>query len=141
MNHLLSWIEPIKSLHVLIIEDTEERQNILTSLYRSHGYILLKTGKRAIMLLDLYDFDIISIDYNLPGQINGETIAKHLSISRNKNARIIIHSMNPKGAEKIAKILPDAILYPVLKIVKSNRNFKFIRSKIDSLGTSFDWQI
>ena len=36
-----SSIEPIKPLRVLIIEDTEERQKILTSLYRSHGLILV----------------------------------------------------------------------------------------------------
>ena len=136
-----SSIEPIKSLRVLIIEDTEDRQKILTSLYRSHGWILVKTGERAIKLLDLYDFDIVSIDYNLPSKINGATVAKHLSISRNQNAQIIIHSMNPRGAETIAKILPNAIRYPVLKMVRSNRTFTLIRSKIDSLGTCFDFEI
>ncbi|RCJ37403.1 hypothetical protein A6770_40245 [Nostoc minutum NIES-26] len=80
-------------LKVLLIEDTEERQQILTSLYRSHAWVLVNTGKRAIILLEAYDFDIISIDYNLRGELNGVDVAQCLRYSRNQNARIIIHSI------------------------------------------------
>jgi CheY-like chemotaxis protein len=52
-------IQEIAPLRILIIEDTEERQKILTSLYRSHAWILVNTGHRAITLLKAYDFDII----------------------------------------------------------------------------------
>ena len=50
----------MKPLRVLIVEDTEKCQKILTSLYRSHGLILVATGQRAIKLLDFYDFDLMS---------------------------------------------------------------------------------
>lgn len=126
-------------LRVLIIEDTEERQKILMSLYRAHAWVLVHTGRRAILLLNAYDFDIISIDYNLPGDLNGADVAKVLIKSRNKKARVIIHSLNPKGVEQISNILPEAIPYPVSKMVRSNRVFKRLKAKIDEIGISFDW--
>ena len=126
-------------LKVLLIEDTEERQQILTSLYKSHAWIMVNTGKRAIMLLNSYDFDIISIDYNLRGELTGADVAKVIKLSRNKNAKIIIHSLNPKGAKSILAILPHATIYPVSKLVRSNKHFKYLRSKIDELGIAYDW--
>jgi CheY-like chemotaxis protein len=132
-------IQEIAPLRILIIEDTEERQKILTSLYRSHAWILVNTGPRAITLLKAYDFDIISLDYNLRGDFNGADVAQVRKCSRNKNARIVVHSLNPKGVEQISKILPDAIAYPVSKMVRSNQAFKRLRSKIDELGADYDW--
>ena len=136
MTHLLQSKAPLR---VLLIEDTPDRQQILTSLYRSHAWILVNTGQRAITLLNAYDFDIISIDYNLRGELNGLEVAQALKCSRNKNARIIVHSLNPKGVKFIIEILPDAIPYPVSKMVRSNKTFKYLRGKIDELGTGYDW--
>jgi CheY-like chemotaxis protein len=126
-------------LRVLIIEDTEERQSVLTSLYRSHAWMLVNTGRRAVTLLNAYDFDIISLDYNLRGELNGADVAKEIKLSRNTNTKIIVHSLNPKGVKHILKIIPDAITYPVSKIVRSNKHFKYLRSQIDELGVNYDW--
>ncbi|KAF3885170.1 MULTISPECIES: cyclic-phosphate processing receiver domain-containing protein [Nostocales] len=87
-DNLLQSKVPLK---VLPIEDTEERQRILTALYRSQAWVLVNTGKRAITLLKAYDFDIIFIDYNLRGELNGADVAQFIKSSRNQNARIIIH--------------------------------------------------
>ena len=125
-------------LRVLIIEDTEERQSILTSLYRSHAWMLVNTGRRAVTLLNAYDFDIISLDYNLRGELNGADVAMEIKLS-GINTKIIVHSLNPKGVKQILQILPDAISYPVSKMVRSNKHFKFIRAKIDELGVNYDW--
>jgi CheY-like chemotaxis protein len=135
-NHLIHWTAPLR---VLIVEDIEERQKSLTSLYRSHAWILVNTGHRAIALLNAYNFDIISLDYNLRGELNGVDVAQALKCSRNKNARIIVHSLNPKGVEQISKILPNAIPYPLSKMVRSNQAFKRLRAKIDELGADYDW--
>jgi CheY-like chemotaxis protein len=123
----------------LLVEDVQERQQILTSLYRSHAWILVHTGQRAIGLLKASDFDIISLDYNLRGELNGAGVAQGLKHSRNQNARIIIHSLNPKAVNSILAILPDAITYPVSKMIRSNKNFKALRNKIDRLGGVYDW--
>jgi CheY-like chemotaxis protein len=125
---------------VVIIEDTKERQEVLTSLYRSHAWILVNTGHRAITLLNAYDFDIISLDYNLDGELTGADVARAIACSRNGNARIVIHSMNAEGTEQIAKILPHAVLFPVSKMVRSNQAFRLLRNKIDELGAAFDWK-
>lgn len=115
------------------------RQQILTSLYKAHAWILVNTGQSAITLLNAYDFDIISIDYNLRGELNGAEVAQALKCSRNKNTRIIVHSLNPKGVKSILAILPDAIPYPVSKMVRSNKTFKYLRGKIDELGAGYNW--
>jgi CheY-like chemotaxis protein len=127
-------------LRVAIIEDTEERQEVLKSLYRSHAWVLVNTGRRAVTLLNAYDFDIISLDYNLDGDLTGADVARAIACSRNQNARIVIHSMNPKGAEQIARILPHAVMFPLSKMIRSNQAFRLLRSKIDDLGAAFDWK-
>ncbi|MDY6784816.1 MAG: cyclic-phosphate processing receiver domain-containing protein [Cyanobacteriota bacterium] len=126
-------------LKVLIIEDTEDRQKILTSLYRSQAWVLVNTGHRAVKLIHAYKFDIISLDYNLRGEIDGAEVAVEIKQSQNRDSRIVIHSLNPKGVDKIEKILPAAIPYPVSKIVRSNQRFKKIRDKINTLGIAYDW--
>ncbi|MDJ0679381.1 MAG: hypothetical protein QNJ18_05900 [Xenococcaceae cyanobacterium MO_167.B52] len=81
----------------------------------------------------------MSLDYNLGGQLDGADVAEFLKYSRNKNVRVIIHSLNPRGAKKISSILPHAIIYPVSKIVRSNKVFKYIKSQIDELGHAYEW--
>lgn len=126
-------------LRVLIVEDIDPRQKILTSLYRSHAWVLVNTGQRAIKLILAYDFDIISLDYNLRGDFNGADVAEEIMRSRNQNTKVIIHSMNPKGAMQIKQILPHAVCYPISKMVRSNTAFKYLRERIDELGTNWDW--
>jgi CheY-like chemotaxis protein len=127
-------------LRVLIVEDTEERQEILLALYRAHAWILAPTGQRAITLLNAYDFDIISLDYNLRGELTGAEVAQAIAASRNRSTRVVIHSLNPQGAAQIAEILPHAILYPVAKMARTNALFKRLRHQIDTLGAEFDWR-
>ena len=131
--------QPKNILRVLLVEDTKERQQILTSLYKKHAWILVNTGERAVTLLNAYDFDIVSLDYNLGGQLNGADVAKVLKYSGNKSVRVIVRSLNPRGAKAISSFLPDAIVYPVAKMVRSNKLFKYLRSRIDELGQAYDW--
>lgn len=91
------------------------------------------------LLLKAYDFDIISLDYNLRGELTGANVAKEIKLSRNINTKIIVHSLNPKGVKQILKILPDAISYPVSKMIRSNKHFKHIRVKIEEFGADYDW--
>ncbi len=128
------------ALRVIIIEDTKERQDVLTALYRSHAWVLVNTGHRAVTLINAYDFDVISIDYNLDGEFTGADVARAIAASRNKNARVVVHSMNDKGAQEIAGILPHAVRYPVSRMIRSNQVFKQLRNKIDELGSAYDWR-
>ena len=128
-----------RALRVLLVEDTEERQQVLMSLYRSHAWVLVNSGRRAVTLLNAYDFDIVSLDYNLRGDLDGAAVARALEASRNREARVVIHSQNPRGASSIAGILPNAVAYPVSRMIRSNEAFKWLRSRIDQEGISYDW--
>jgi CheY-like chemotaxis protein len=130
---------PPVPLKVLIVEDTTERQEVLTALYRAHAWVLAPTGRRAILYLGAYDFDIISLDYNLRGELSGADVARAIQASRNREARVVIHSMNPAGSEVIRKILPQAIVYPVSKMTRSNAAFKRLRKGVDEAGAAYDW--
>src|SRR5882672_3460863 len=91
----------LKPYRVLIIEDVPERQEILKSLYRNQAWVLVHTARRAITLLSAFEFDIISLDYNLAGELDGAAVARALMASENAGSRLVVHSQNPRGADEI----------------------------------------
>lgn len=130
----------VAPMRVLIVEDTEERQAVLTALYRAHAWVLVHTGQRAITLVHAFCFDIISLDYHLRGELNGGDVARAIAQSRNSDARVIIHSMNRRGAEEVARLLPAAIRFPVSRMIRSNGAFKALRANIDAFGAAYEWR-
>ncbi|WP_437942615.1 cyclic-phosphate processing receiver domain-containing protein [Sorangium sp. So ce341] len=128
-------------LRVLLVEDTEDRQEVLTSLYRAHAWVLVPTGARAIALLSAYDFDIVSLDYNLRGERTGADVAESLARSRNRGARVVVHSQNPAGAERIRERLPGAVLYPLSRMIRTNAVARRLRAAIDEQGAAFEWDL
>jgi len=127
-------------LKILIVEDTPERQKILCDLYRDHAWVLVHTATRAIRLLSVYDFDLVSLDYDLAGNEKGDTVADFLRRSRNATSKVIIHAMNSQGAAKIREILPAAEHVPISKMIKNNRVFKKLRAEL-SKGVTIDWGV
>lgn len=119
-------------LRVLIVEDTPERQEVLTQLFRAHAWMLVHTGRRAITLLKAYDFDLLSLDYNLRGELTGETVARALLDTRNASVRVLVHSLNPRGRARILEIIPQAVVYPESRMVRSNEVFKQLRASLDA---------
>jgi len=127
-----------KTLRILIVEDTPERQEILQSLFKDHAWVLVHTTDRAIRLLSVYDFDLISLDFDLSGDKKGDEVAAFISCSRNSKTKVIVHSMNPQGAAKISEFLPNAVHVPLSKMTKTNRAFKRIREEL-SKGVGINW--
>lgn len=125
-------------LRILIVEDTPERQKILKNLYRDHAWILVNTAQRAVRLLQVYRFDLISLDYNLGGPGCGDEVAEAIAKSQSSKAKVIIHSMNKQGAGRIRDYLPAADEVPVSQIVKNNRVFKKLRQELKR-GVDIDW--
>lgn len=125
-------------LKVLIVEDTPNRQKALINLYKEHAWILVNTVKRAQTLLSAYSFDLISLDYDLAGPEKGDALAKEIKQSASAHSLIIIHSMNAPGAQRIIKVLPQALSIPFSKITRNNETFKRFKKQLRN-GTNINW--
>jgi CheY-like chemotaxis protein len=125
-------------LRIPIVEDTPERQEWLTGLYRDHAWVLVHTAARAVRLVNAYDFDLISLDYNLAGPANGDTVAVAIAASRNARTPALVHSMNPRGADRLADLLPHAQCVPAGSLVRTNAVARRIRQALRG-GVPRDW--
>ncbi len=52
-------------LRILIVENSPARQKTLKNLFRDHAWILVNTARRALKLIEVFDFDLIALDYDL----------------------------------------------------------------------------
>ena len=125
-------------MRILILEDTPERQEILKQLYRDHAWVLVHTAQRAIRLLEAFEFDLVSLDYDLAGEVTGDEVARHISDGTNRHVRVVVHSMNPLGRNRIREFLPGATVLPVASMTKTNKRFRRLREALDQ-GPAFDW--
>jgi CheY-like chemotaxis protein len=125
-------------LRVLIVEDTAERQEWLQGLYREHAWVLVHTAARAIRLVGVYDFDLISLDFNLAGPENGDSVAEAIARSRNARTPVLVHSMNPRGANRLAELLPHAACVAAGALVKTNATARRVREALRH-GVPRDW--
>jgi CheY-like chemotaxis protein len=130
---------PPRPFRVLIIEDTPDRQEVLKSLYKNQAWVLVHTGRRALTLLAAYDFDIVSLDYNLDGELTGADVAPALGPHVARGCRVVVHSQNPQGVAEIQRVLPDVIALPVAKMSSSNQRMKRLRAGIDAHGPGYDF--
>src|SRR5262245_17903841 len=117
-------------LRILIVEDTAERQELLQSLYREHAWVLVHTAARAVRLVQAYDFDLVSLDFNLASPDDGDAVATALRESRNAATPVLVHSMNPHGAARLQELLPHAVSIPVFRLTRSNAIMKGIRAAL-----------
>ena len=81
----------ISGKKILLVEDevaiASVLKNMLTHPPFSNEIILAKDAKTAISLFDAHSFDLISLDYMLPGTLNGLNVYSHV---RKKNSKIPI---------------------------------------------------
>jgi len=106
-------------LHILILEDSDERIARFKDALSSHNVVICKTVATAIG--EMYDktFDYIFLDYDLgEGNRNGAEVALYLSENIRDGERVIVHSMNPVGQEEILALLPSAQVVPFSVLVK-----------------------
>lgn len=127
-------------MRVLIVEDTPERRQILQNLFRDHAWVATNTARRAKVLLEAFDFDIVCLDYDLAGTEKGDQVATFLKESRNQGAQVVIHSQNRPGAERILDVLPLASLVPISRMIKDNETFKRLRAELRQ-GSVIDWEL
>ena len=125
-------------LRVLVVEDSDERLEILKNLFREHAWVSAHTARRAMTLIGAYDFDLISLDYDLAGPGRGDDVARHIGQSRNRATSLWVHSMNDPGTKRISHALPQAQVIPFTKLTKSNAVIKRIREQLRD-GPLVDW--
>lgn len=113
---------------LLMVEDTEERINWLTEAIKRYDLPIdastVETAKGAISLLSESPFDIMLLDHDLKAEhyafVNntsteydretGYAVASFLAGNREvqPDLKIIIHSMNPPGSLRMARVLQSA---------------------------------
>jgi len=131
-------------LKVLIVENTPERQKTFKNLFKENAWILVNTAQRAKTLIEVYDFDLILLDFDIDGPHSGENIAQFIPHSRNADTLVWVHSMNAPGVELIQKHLPNAIAIAIAiaiaysKITRDNPTFKILKEELYQ-GLQIDW--
>jgi CheY-like chemotaxis protein len=106
---------------VFVLEDSSERIKQFKQRFLEQGWIgyFSVTASDAIRNLDLLRFDLIFLDHDLGGQVyvnkdeknTGSEVARWIR-EHPVVCPIIIHSLNPAGAEYMKSILPKAVHIP-----------------------------
>lgn len=65
------------------------------------GYTGVRTYERAVILLDMLDFEVISLDYNLGSKETGLDIIKYINKIKKYPKHLNIHSTNIDGSSKM----------------------------------------
>ncbi|MCK5311467.1 MAG: PAS domain S-box protein [Desulfobacteraceae bacterium] len=99
---------------ILLVEDEEGISNlqyrILTQAPYYHTVDIAHNGKIAIALSNSNNYDFVSLDYVLPGNINGMDVYKHIR-KINKTIPILFLSGNIEFIESIKKLKQeDAVI-------------------------------
>lgn len=123
----MAYIKKADQLKILILEDDPNRIEIFKTKLKGHNLFFFDEANDAILamqssvqLIGDNPWDIIFLDHDLGGQVfvpsshqnTGYTVAKHMKENDVKVKQIIIHSMNPAGAQNIKSQLPKATIMP-----------------------------
>jgi CheY-like chemotaxis protein len=107
-------------MKILVLDNEKARLKLFKQKLIGNVVDCAKTAAEAIELLKNNDYDLVSLDHDLTGQVfqpsgpgTGFEVAQWLveHIDR-KPKRIIIHSFNIAGAQNILAILPEAEYIP-----------------------------
>jgi len=90
--------------YILVVEDekhiSDVQYNILTHTPCNHKVDIASNGQAALDLLNKNNYDLISLDYVLPGKINGMDVYHHVR-EKNKSIPILFISGNIEFLESI----------------------------------------
>jgi len=119
----MAYIKKINQLKIIILEDMPSRIQFFKSKLHKHNVYYFDNADDVINALCLLEkeWDIVFLDHDLDGKIfvpssyhnTGYTVAKFISENNNITIKqIIVHSMNPLGAQNIKMILPRVEIIP-----------------------------
>ena len=103
-----------KRFCILIIEDDHRRIRWFNNQLTGHCDLdVFENAELGIKAVKENKYDIIFLDHDLGGRIfvpsddpnTGYQVAKTLKESLNKDTRVIVHSFNPEGVDKIVSAI------------------------------------
>lgn len=114
---------------ILVVEDSYQRQLWFTNVIGSIIPTLITANvSDAIRMVQEVKFDLIFLDHDLDenglgdSEMNtGYQVAKHIPGTINEKTEIIVHSMNPVGAQRINSVFPL-----VVNLIPYNNLIKFV---------------
>ena len=87
---------------VLILEDDDKRIQMFEEwLVGINNIEIYRTSDLAIKALKKNKYDIIFLDHDLAGDDTGFEAAKIIPKTDNRSTTVIIHSLNPAGAQRM----------------------------------------
>jgi DNA-binding NtrC family response regulator len=98
--------DKLREMNLLVVDDDEWIRNSLKLFFLSEGCntIALETAEEGLHYTDRNHFDIIFVDYRLPG-MNGFEFIKHLPDSQTDSFKILFTAYGNKEMATKAKIL------------------------------------
>jgi len=120
-------------MRILILEDDINRIELFKSKLSMHELTFCTRAMEAVNLVTNVKYDLMFLDHDLEGkpyedsdyENTGYQVAKMIPATLNKDTRIIIHSMNPVGAENMKCIIgssAERIPFSWLKWEDDNEN-------------------
>ena len=104
-------------MKVLFLDDDSIRLKIARKYFIGHELYLAETAAQAINLLNTESpFDLVHLDHDLGGNVfvpsdekSGYEVAKYIYLMTNKPKKVVVHSFNLVGAEKMMNVLSSVV--------------------------------
>lgn len=113
-------------MKILFLDDDRLRQDYFRTQLQGLrlDLTIVTTSVEAIEALERERFDLVCLDHDLDGRIfvesgpgTGYEVAERLVRTANRDARIVVHSLNEDGAKKMLEVLgPAAVWVPFIHI-------------------------
>lgn len=89
---------------ILIVENNADFAYAVQWHFEQNGYNVLSTttGEEAIVIFDEHSVDIVLLDINLDGKIDGKSVARHIR-TKNKDTSIIFMSGESKSPADVVE--------------------------------------
>jgi len=114
------------TVKVLFLDDDPERQKYFRHALDGVRVELtaVTTSAEAIAELEKQRFDVVCLDHDLDGRIfvesgpgTGYEVAERLLATANRDAQVVVHTLNEAGARKMLDLLgPKAVWVPFFNI-------------------------
>ena len=131
---------PQTGKHILIVEDEpaifDVQRRVLTEDPCCHAVDIAQNGRTALDLLDRNHYDLVSLDYMLPGNITGMDIYRHIR-ERNQGLPILFISGNIEFLESVKELKSnDARLDHLSKPCRNQEYIERINGLLERAGQS-----